>query len=110
MVTMLAPITKLVSICVRGINEQLPKTLGADVLSSMRILRKTHKEVAPLPRLVRPRDKTFILDCVSILLGENCWWSLVGLKGAMLRGYCCFGVNSVLAPSPPSLFLIWLPG
>ena len=36
-------ITKLPSKCARGINEQLLKTSGADVLSSMKKEKKTEK-------------------------------------------------------------------
>ena len=96
MVAMLAAITKLVSKCVRRINEQLLKTSGADVLLSMEILRKTSERGGTPPPPHPPRASE--------------GYHFVGLKGAMLPGYCCFGVNSVLAPSPPSLFCIWLPG
>ena len=61
MVAMLAAITKLVSKCVRRINEQLLKTSGADVLLSMEILRKTSERGGTPPpptRLVRPRVTT----------------------------------------------------
>ena len=54
-------ITKLVSKCAGGINEQLLKTLGFDVLSSRKKLQKPlGGQLAPLPpppALIRPRVK-----------------------------------------------------
>ena len=86
MVAMLAAITKLVSKCVRRINEQLLKTSGADVLLSMEILRKTSERGGTLPpptRLVRPRVTTL--------------WDLKGLWILLFWGQFC---ACTLSPIP----------
>ena len=88
MVAVLAAITKLVSKCVRRINEQLLKTSGADVLSSMEILRKTSERGAPPPtRLVRPRVNTL--------------WDL---KGLCYQDVAVLGSILCLHPLPPPFF------